>query len=181
MTNSEETQGTMDIDTKQQVETLEQILEQTKDMDKLDPETQLEHSKKIAGMEFKAMTTLVAAHIRNFGATMVSNNNVSYKEKLLALKALENGITQALEFGTQPGVELKLPKPGVKWSKETKNFVHVLIKANELKTLLLAYNYKEGEENVREQTESTGIQSSGTEGGTTSVESSTETNSQAGE
>lgn len=132
----------------QQVDDLSKIVEDTKNLDQLDPETQLEHSKKIVSQQFNMLKFLAAGHIRNFGSIMISTNGVSYQDKLVALKALEKAVMESIEFGVNPERKPDLPAPGVRFSKEINNMVQCLVKLNELKTLLLAYNYKQnGEEN----------------------------------
>ena len=112
-----------------------------------DLEKGLAEARRISEFRLKTLSQLIGVYIDTFSAEMVSTNGKSYKDKLIAAKALKEGILFALDFGL--GVTKANIRDGGKLSKEVNGLAGTLVQALDTRFILLADNMKKLEEEAQ--------------------------------
>lgn len=116
------------------------------------PEVTLEQSQQamrnVAEMQADALYEIVGLHIDRLSGIMVSGNKVSFQQKIQAAKALKLAVQGALKYGVK--ANLGLPEKGQVLAKETNELAAVLSQAMENKMLILADNYRQQQEEIKE-------------------------------
>jgi hypothetical protein len=109
-----------------------------------DIEKGLAEARRISEFRLKTLSQLIGVYIDTFSAEMVSTNGKSYADKLIAAKALKEGILFALDFGL--GVTKANIRDGGRLSKEVNGLAGTLVQALDTRFILLADNMKKLQE-----------------------------------
>lgn len=123
----------------QEKETLEAVAVSLTQEEKL--QQSLDEAKKISEFRLKTLSQLIGIHLDAFSAEMIATNGKSYKDKLLAAKALKEAVLFSIDFAV--GVtKANIREEGTKLAKEVNGLAGVLVQAMDTRFLLIADNMK---------------------------------------